>query len=126
MKKIIAALLLVTTIPAAAQAPPYVYAMTVGTAQSVVLPTNSARKRVIFINSNATAKVAICPAGPARGPANATVVAAINGVGCATLAPGAQMTVDGGPPPGPLLSMPSSWIAISDTAGGGLTIWEWE
>jgi hypothetical protein len=126
MKKLIAALLLLTTIPAAAQAPPYVYAQTVGTTQSVVLPTNSARKRITFFNVNPVAKVAICPAGPARGPANATVAAAINGAGCVTLQPGTQMTVDGGLAPGPPLSMPTAWIAISDTAASGLTIWEWE
>jgi hypothetical protein len=126
MKKLIAAMLLLTTAPAWSQSPPYVYAQTVGTASSVVLPPNNARKRVIFFNVNTVAKIAICPIGPARGPAGATVVAAVNGAGCMTLLPYAQLTVDGGLAPGPLLSMPSSWIAISDTAGAALTVWEWE
>ena len=125
MKKLIAALLLMTA-PAVAQTPPYVYAVAIGTTAAVVLPPNSARKRVIFINPNPVALVAICPIGPARGPAGATVVAEINGAGCLTILPYGQATVDGGLAPGPLLSMPSSWIAISDTPGSAFTIWEWE
>jgi hypothetical protein len=126
MKKLIAALLLLTTVPAWPQTPPYVYAQAVGLTASVVLPPNNARKRVIFFNVNATALIAVCPIGPARGPANATVVAKVNGAGCATILPYGQLTVDGGLAPGPLLGMPSSWIAIADTAGSALTVWEWE
>jgi hypothetical protein len=54
------------------------------------------------------------------------VVAAVHGAGCFTILPYAELVVDGGLAPGPLLSMPSSWIAIADTAASALTIWEFE
>ncbi len=125
MKLAIAAMLMLTTVPAWPQTAPYVYAIAIGTTASTVLPPNNARKRVMFFNVNAVAKVAICPIGPARGPANATIVAAINGAGCMTLLPYGQLTMDGGGMP-TLANMSASWTAISDTPASALTIWEFE
>lgn len=110
---------------AAAQAPPYVYPITIGTTSTQVLASGNARKRLIFINPNATAKVAVCPSGPSRNTGT-TVTAVINGAGCTTILPYSSFTVDGGISPGPTLSMPSPWVAIADTPGSALTIYEFE
>jgi hypothetical protein len=123
LKRIIAVLLLLAT-PAAAQTPPYVYAITMGTTQTQVLPSNTGRKRVVFINPNAVALVAVCPAGPTR--TGTSVVAKINGPGCHTLLPYGELAVDAGIATGALLNMPTAWIAIADTPSSALTIWEFE
>lgn len=109
----------------AAQVPPYVYAITVGTGSVQVLASNTLRKRLIFINPNATALVAVCPLGPTRS-AGATVTAAINGAGCVTILPYGSFTVDGGSTPGPQLSMPSAWLGIASAGASALTIIEFE
>jgi hypothetical protein len=71
---------------AVAQVPPYVYPVTLGTASTQVLPVNPSRKRVIFVNPNATALIAVCPLGPTRNT-NVIVTAVINGAGCRTILP---------------------------------------
>jgi hypothetical protein len=130
MKRLAAAALFSLLAGAAAvqaQMPPYVYPITLGTTQVQVLPMNPLRKRLIIVNPNATALVAVCPAGPARGPVGgAAVVATINGPGCLTLLPYDQMTVDAGLSPGPVMYMDDAWIGIANAAGSALTIWEFE
>lgn len=110
--------------PAAAQVPPYVYALTVGTAQIQVIGANTARKRLIFHNPNDQAKVAVCPAGPTR--TGATVTAAINGAGCITILPYDRVEISGSTASGPQQSMPSAWVAIASSPASSLTIIELE
>src|ERR1700733_6571192 len=127
MRKRIALLLLLAgaATGAVAQVPPYVYPVTLGTTSIQVLPINPARKRVIFVNPNATALVAVCPLGPARNT-NVAVVAAINGAGCRTIMPYDAFTVDGSGASGPQLYMPSAWVGIASAASSGLTAYEFE
>jgi flavoprotein len=120
-----AALIIGLATGAAAQVPPYVYPVTLGTTSIQVLPINPARKRVIFVNPNATALVAVCPLGPARNT-NVAVVAAINGAGCRTIMPYDAFTVDGSGASGPQLYMPSAWVGIASAASSSLTVLEFE
>jgi hypothetical protein len=110
----------------AQQVPPYVYAVTLGTTSIQVLPINPARKRVIFVNPNATALIAVCPVGPARVTGGVAVVAAINGAGCRTILPYDAFTVDGSGASGPQLYMPSAWVGIASAAASALTVLEFE
>lgn len=125
MKKLLASLLFFIT-PALAQVPPYVYPVTLGTSSVQVLPANPARKRVIFVNPNATALVAVCPLGPTRNT-SVIVVAVINGAGCVTILPYSSFTVDGSSGgAGPPLSFPSAWVGIANAGSSALTIYEFE
>jgi hypothetical protein len=127
MKRLALAVLgLVTVAPAAAQVPPYVYAYTLGTASVSVLPANPLRRRLMLINPNATAMVAVCPAGPTRSLPSNPVVAKIGGAGCDIVLPYGMKVVDGSMSPGPVLDMRAAWVAIADTAGSALTVWEFE
>jgi hypothetical protein len=119
-------LMLAGAVPAAAQVPPYTYAITLGTVSTQILPVDPLRKRLIFHNPNATALVAVCPVGPARVTGGVTVVAAINGAGCRTILPYDAFTVDGGEPGGPQLFMPSAWVGIGSAASTALTVFEFE
>jgi flavoprotein len=110
---------------AAAQVPPYVYPVTLGTSSIQVLPVNPLRKRVIFVNPNATALVAVCPSGPSRNT-NVIVTAVINGAGCRTILPYDAFTIDGSGASGPQLSMPSAWVGIASAVSSALTILEFE
>lgn len=112
----------------AQQVPPYVYPITLGTASVSVLPNNPGRKKVIFINPNDTAKVAVCPVGPnpTPGSSQALVVAVINGPGCATLLPYQSMEVSGSTASGPQLAMPSAWVGIASAGSSSLTVWEFQ
>lgn len=110
---------------APAQVPPYVYAITIGTVSSQVLAVNTLRKRLIFINPNATALVAVCPSGPTRN-ASSAVTAVINGAGCTTILPYGSLTIDGSGASGPQLSMPSAWLGIASAGASALTIYEFE
>jgi flavoprotein len=110
---------------AAAQVPPYVYPVTLGTTSVQVLPVNPARKRVIFVNPNATALVAVCPSGPSRNT-NVIVTAIINGAGCKTILPFDAFVVDGSGASGPQLYMPSAWVGIASTVSSSLTVLEFE
>lgn len=126
MKRIASALLAVLALTASlhAQVAPYIYAPTIGTSSSQVLSQNPLRKRLIFVNPNATANVAVCPIGPTR--TGATITPAINGAGCITILPLGSFTVDGAIGSGPLLSMPSAWNAIASAGSSALTILEFE
>jgi hypothetical protein len=108
-----------------AQVPPYVYPATLGTASVQVLPVNPARKRILFVNPNATALIAVCPLGPTRST-NVVVTAVINGAGCVTILPYSSFTVDGSSGTGPQLSMPSAWVAIASAVSSAFTAYEWE
>ena len=114
MRKLLASLLLLAGVAGThAQVPPYVYPVTLGTSSIQVLPVNPLRKRVIFVNPNATALVAVCPLGPARNT-NVAVVAIINGAGCVTVLPYSSFTLDNGEGSGaPPLSIPSAWVGIA-------------
>jgi flavoprotein len=127
MRKLLASLLLLAGVAGThAQVPPYVYPVTLGTSSIQVLPVNPLRKRVIFVNPNATALVAVCPFGPARNT-NVAVVAAINGAGCRTILPYDAFTVDGSSGgSGPPLYMPSAWVGIASAVSSALTILEFE
>jgi hypothetical protein len=127
MRHLIAVLLILAgAIPALAQQPPYVYGPTIGTASVQILPANNARKRLIFINPNATALVAVCPSGPTRVSGGTTVVAAINGAGCTTILPYGSFVVDAAEASGPQLFMPSAWVGIASAGSSGLTVYEFE
>jgi hypothetical protein len=121
----LAAVLLFVSDVALAQVPPYVYGPTIGTASVQILPVNPLRKRTIFFNPNATALVAVCPSGPTRVSGGVAVVAAINGAGCITLLPQANMTIDGGAGPSQLY-MPSAWVGVASAGGSALTVLEFE
>jgi hypothetical protein len=125
MKHIIAALLFILAGPAFGQIPPFVYPVTIGTAQVTILPANTARKKIIFQNSNATALVAVCPVGPSRSN-GAAITAAINGPGCLTLLPYQNIEISGSTASGPQQSMPSAWIGIASAGGSSLSILEFE
>jgi flavoprotein len=123
---ILASLIIGLVTGAAAQVPPYVYPVTLGTSSVQILPVNPARKRVMFINPNATALLAVCPLGPTRNT-NVAVVAAINGAGCRTILPYDAFTVDGSSGgSGPPLYMPAAWVGIASAASSALTIMEFE
>jgi flavoprotein len=126
LQKLIAVLLLLAgAVSAFAQVPPYVYPVTLGTSSIQVLPVNPLRKRVIFVNPNATALVAVCPSGPSRNT-NVIVTAIINGAGCRTILPYDAFTIDGSGASGPQLSMPSAWVGIASAAASALTVLEFE
>jgi hypothetical protein len=126
VRKLLASLLLLAGATSAfAQVPPYVYAVTLGTTSTQVLPVNPARKRVIFVNPNATALVAVCPSGPSRNT-NVIVTAIINGAGCRTILPYDAFVVDGSGASGPQLYMPSAWVGIASAGASSLTVLEFE
>jgi hypothetical protein len=125
LKHLAAALLFILAGPAFAQIPPYTYPLTLGTSQVTILPANTARKKLIFQNPNATALVAVCPTGPSRSN-GAAITAAINGPGCVTLLPYQSMEISGSTASGPQQQMPSAWIGIASAGGSSLTIIEFE
>lgn len=118
---LVAAVLL--SAPAAAQVAPYVYPISLGTSQVQVIGQNAARKKLIFHNPNDTAKVAVCPAGPARSN-GATITAAINGAGCITLLPYDRVEIPGAASGS--LAMTSAWVGIASAGGSALTVLEFE
>jgi hypothetical protein len=126
MKRFAAALLLLCLAgPTFGQIPPFVYPIVLGTAQVTILPANTARKKLIFHNPNATALVAVCPVGPSRSN-GAVITAAINGAGCTTILPYDRVEVSGSTASGPQQQMPSAWIGIASAGGSSLTIIEFE
>jgi hypothetical protein len=127
MRKLLATLLLLAAgTPATAQSPPYTFPITLSTSSVQILPVNPLRKRVIFVNPNATALVAVCPLGPARNT-GAIITAVVNGAGCVTVLPYSSFTLDNGEGSGaPPLSIPSAWVAIASAASSGLTVYEFE
>lgn len=126
MKKLLSCLLL-SVAPSFAQQAPYVYGPTLGTSSVQILGNNPARKRVMFINPNATASVAVCPIGPTRVTGGVIVTAVINGAGCITILPYGNMTIDGGGNgSGPQIFIPSAWVGIASAGGSALTVLEFE
>lgn len=118
---------LLAAAPAFAQQAPYVYAPTLGTSSVQILGNNPARRRVMFINPNAAASVAVCPVGPTRVTGGVTVTAVINGAGCITLLPYGNMTIDGGGGgSGPQIFIPSAWVGVASAGGSALTVLEFE
>jgi hypothetical protein len=113
---------------ATAQTPPYVYPITISTSSITILAADptSQRKKLIFHNPNDSAKVAVCPVGPARvtslGTANITAV--INGAGCITILPYGSFEVPGIVGAGPQLNLSSAWVGIASAGGSALTIIE--
>lgn len=122
--------LLLFVVPAAAQnILPYVYAVTLGTSSTQVLPANPARKQIVFHNPNAVALVAVCPVGPARAPAGSTITAVINGAGCITILPYDQVTIgaqSSAAPGTPQAVEGVAWVGIASAGSSALTIFEWE
>jgi hypothetical protein len=118
-------LILAGILPAVAQVPPYVYNIALGTSSVQILAVDTLRKRLIFINPNASASVAVCPAGPDR-KTGLAITAAINGGGCATISPGGSFTVESSNGSGPVLNMPSAWVGIASAGSSALTIFEFE
>lgn len=115
-------------VPALAQTPPYVYPITLGTSSIAILAADptSQRKKLIFHNPNDSAKIAVCPVGPARvaslGTTNITAV--INGAGCITILPYGSFEVPGIVGAGPQLNLSSAWVGIASAGGSALTIIE--
>jgi hypothetical protein len=123
MKQILVALALLL-IPGAAiaQVPPYAYPLTIGTSPTQVLPgPNAARRRLVFVNPNATAAVAVCPTLSRVN--SAAITCAVNGAGSITIMPYASFTVDGVGQNG---ALPSAWNGIASAPGSALTVLEFE
>jgi hypothetical protein len=112
----------------AQQIPPYTYPQTLGTSSVTVLPANTARKKVIFHNPNATALIAVCPVGPTRavGGSTALIVAAVNGAGCETLLPYQTVEVSGSTASGQQQQMGTAWVGIASATGSAFTVLEFE
>lgn len=125
LKYLAAALLLICMAGSAqAQVPPYVYPITLGTSPVAILSADPLRKKLIFHNPNATAMVAVCPAGPARN--NVTLTPAVNGAGCITILPYDRVEISGSTASGPQQNMQSAWNGIASAGSSALTILEFE
>ncbi len=124
-RRLVAVVLLIGVVPAIGQVAPYIYGPTVGTTPTQILRVNPSRKRLIFMNPNAGATVAVCPSGPDRGTGQA-IVPSIGGAGCFPLLPYGSFTVDGSAPSGPMLFMSSSWNGVASANGSALSILEFE
>lgn len=100
---------------------PYTYPVTVGTSSVPVLPTNQARKQLVFINPNASAIVSVCPA--ISRVTSTSITCTLHGPGAIPILPYAFFPLAGigGNP-----NLPQAWNAISDTGGSSLTVLEWE
>jgi len=116
-----AVLFLAAATPSFAQQLPYAWPQTVSTASVQVLPSNTARKQVMFHNPSASATVAVCPAISRKDGANIPCI--VGGAGSITLGPlgTAFLTGVGGNP-----AVPSAWNAIASAPGSPLSILEWE
>lgn len=126
MNRLAAAALLAGLIsPALAQTAllPYTYPFTVGTGSTAVAAVNPARKRIEFVNPNATTLVAVCPTISRTGTPPTPITCTVNGPGSVTLLPYQSYRVDGvgGNP-----QVNTAWNAIASGAGSSLTVFEWE
>lgn len=123
MRQLLAILLFLISAPAFAQSPgmPYTYPVTIGTSSSQVIGTNTNRKRIEFVNPNATALIAVCPT--ISRTTVPTITCAVNGAGSITLLPYASYRVDG---VGNIPQVNSAWNGIASTPGAALTVFEWE
>jgi hypothetical protein len=124
-RHLIPLLLIAGVVPAFTQIAPYIYGPTVGTTPTQILRVNPSRKRLIFMNPNAGATVAVCPSGPDRATGQ-PIVPSIGGAGCFPLLPYGSFTVDGSAPSGPMLFMSSSWNGVASANGSSLSILEFE
>jgi hypothetical protein len=120
--------LIVCSVAALAQSPPFTYPQTIGTSSVTVLAANPARKRVIFHNPNDVAKIAVCPVGPSRavGASASLIVAVINGAGCITLLPYQTQEISGSTASGPQQAMGSAWVGIASAGASAFTVLEFE
>jgi hypothetical protein len=120
--------LCITSAALAQQQPPFSYPQIIGTSSVPILAANNTRKKLIFHNPNDTAKIAVCPVGPARavGSSQSLIVAAINGAGCVTILPYGQFEVSGSTASGPQQQMGSAWVGIASAPGSAFTVYEWE
>jgi hypothetical protein len=130
MLRLVAGLLALclATAAQAQQQPPYTYPLTLGTSSVTILAPNNARKKLVFHNSNDTAKIAVCPIGPNRAAqsSQALIVAVINGAGCITILPYDRFEVSGSTASGPQQQMGSAWVGIASAPGSAFTVYEWE
>lgn len=92
---------------------PINYAVAVGLSSISVIGFNSNRKQLIFHNPHGTFKVAVCCAIKSDGTAQSAVM---NGAGSFVILPLSTLIFDQQPT--------QAWNAISDNAGGQLTIFE--
>lgn len=100
---------------------PYVYPITIGTSPAQILASNAARKKLIFVNPNATALVAVCPITSRAD--SSSITCAIHGAGSITILPYDRVEIDGVGQNG---TIPSAWNGVSDTSSSSLTIIESE
>jgi len=117
----IAATLVFAAIPSFAQSLPYAWPQTVGTTSLQVLPSNSARKQIVFHNPSTTATVWICPTVSRKD--GTPIVCAANGAGALTLVPGQTWVIGGY---GSNAIVPTPWNAIASAPGSPFTILEFE
>jgi hypothetical protein len=101
-----------------------VHGGTVGTSAIQAAAANTLRRKIVFINPNATAIIAFCPAGPNR-DTGATVTCAVNGPGSLTLQPntGFVLLASNG---SDRLTMSSAWNVVANSGGSSWTIWDME
>ena len=121
MRNILTALFIALSVTAArAQTQPFALPATVGTSSSVVAAANPARKKILFVNPNPVARIAVCPVASRLSPS--TLNCTVGGAGSITLLPYASFMIEqtGNSAVG------TSWNGISDTNASALTIYEFE
>lgn len=101
---------------------PVGYGTTVNTTSGPVLPANSSRNALIFVNASVGISIAICPAAVNVGAFGVYIglaagVASINGAGSVTMGPGDKFIVD-------TIACTAAFNGIASGAGGVLTVWE--
>lgn len=124
-----------TTSPSLTASLPNGYAVTLGTANQLAVPSNPSRGGLMFYNNSAAASVSFCPATLTTVPsgtapaiagqtsnfvgvaAPAQGVAGTNAPGSITLTPGGVFTIDN-------LNCGGAWNGNSSVAGGALTVLE--
>lgn len=101
---------------ARAQVAPYVHGGNIGTSPIQVLATDTARKKILLHNPNASVTIAYCPAGPNRDTGQ-PVVCAVNGAGSITLLPYSSVVIEGALPNGLSLPLSSAWNGVASGSG---------
>lgn len=99
--------------PALAQSPTF---PPVGTSSAQAIAANPARKRIEFLNSSDTAKVAVCPTISRTG---APIICTVNGPGSITLLPYQSYRVDD-------VGAGTGWNVIASSDSAAMTIFEWQ
>jgi hypothetical protein len=121
MRNILTAVFIALSATAAhAQTQPFALPATVGLASSVVAAANPNRKKILFVNPNPVAKVAVCPVASRLVPS--TLTCTVGGAGSITLLPYASFMIE----QTGASAVATSWNGISDTAASALTIYEFE